>query len=267
MNKDDIVALAQRFIEGCGGNYIAEESALHPRCVGMKIFEAPIFAFGPPHDGLYAKYAAPDVIGSHFLGPDKWLPNTKTVISFFLPYADKIKAANSSDSQWPAYEWLHGRYEGQHVLKQLLEYLVKTLSEAGHDTLAPSIDRRFKAGNGFKHTSNWSERHIAYACGLGTFGLSKGIITKRGMCGRLGSVLTQLDLSKDIRNYGNIHEYCTMCGACIGRCPARAISFKHGKNSAHCGDFLDKIWEKHNPRYGCGKCQTGVPCESGIPKT
>ena len=266
MNKEDIITLAERFINDSPNNFITEINALHQECAGMKIYEAPIFAFGSADDGLYIKYKSFDVIGSHFLSPTEWLPNVKTVVSFFLPYTNKIKTANSINCHWPASEWLHGRYEGQHLLQQLLEYLVKTMLEAGFKSLAPSIDQRYKTSNVEKWTSNWSERHIAYACGLGTFSLSKGIITKKGMSGRLGSILTELDLPKDGREYNNIYEYCTMCGMCIERCPVRAISFEDGKNSELCGDFLDKVREKHNPRYGCGKCQVSVPCESKIPR-
>jgi epoxyqueuosine reductase QueG len=272
VNKNAIITLAEKFVSDSPNNYITEETALNPNCAGMKIYEAPIFAFGSANDELYIKYKSSDIIGSRFLSPAEWLPSVKTVISFFLPYTNKIKKANAADCNWPADEWLNGRYEGQELLTILLEYLVKTISEAGFQSLAPSIDSRLKIENvgesiDFKSnwTSNWSERHIAYACGLGTFGLSKGIITKRGMSGRLGSVLTELDLPKDSRNYDDVYEYCTMCGACIDRCPVHAISFESGMKRQLCSDFLDKVREKHNPRYGCGKCQVGVPCESEIP--
>jgi len=269
MNKNDIIKLAEEFINNASNNYISEEIALHPTCVDMKIYEAPILAFGAADDELYTKYKSFDVIGNHFLSPVEWLPDAKTVISFFLPYADKVKAANAVDCHWPADEWLHGRYEGQQLLSQLSEYLVKIISEAGYSSLAPSADQRFEMGNveeNIQFTSNWSERHIAYACGLGTFGLSKGLITKKGTSGRFGSILTDLDLPKNSRDYKDIYGYCNMCGVCIDRCPAQAISFEDGKKSLLCGDFLDGVREKHNPRYGCGKCQVGVPCESGIPK-
>jgi len=251
MTKDGINTLARGFIN---------ES-------GLDIYETPIFAFGAVDDDLYNNYKSVDVIGSHFMSPTEWLPDAKTVISFFLPYTDRIKTANAVDNKWPADEWLYGRYEGQQLLKSLLEHLEKVISDAGFKSLAPSNDPRFKTGNAdgsIKNTCNWSERHVAYACGLGTFGLSKGIITKKGMAGRFGSILTELDLPKDIREYSNIYEYCTMCGLCINRCPANAIS-QVGKESALCADFLNEVWEKHNPRYGCGKCQTAVPCESEIP--
>ena len=266
MNRDDMIMMAEKFIQNAPENYISDEVALHPRYVGMKIYDAPIFAFGSVDDELYTKYKSFDVIGNHFLSPAEWLSNTKTVISFFLPYTDKIKAANAKDCLWPAEEWLHGRYEGQTVLKLLSEYLVKSISESGFKSLIPTHDQRYKTGNAeIKNTSNWSERHIAYACGLGTFGLSKGIITKKGMSGRLGSILTELDLPKDNRAYKDIREHCAMCGLCIDRCPVRAISMEDGKNASSCSDFLGKVLEKYKPRYGCGKCQVNVPCESEIP--
>ena len=269
MSRVDIVSLATEYVNNSPNNYIAEDIAIHPRCVGMKIFEAPIFAFGSADDDLYVRFKSFSIIGSHFISPAEWLPSAKTVISFFLPYTDIIKAANSIDSKWPADEWLQGRYEGHIFINQLLEYLVENLSEAGCKSLAPSLDQRYKVGNtgdNKMHTSNWSERHAAYTCGLGTFGLSKGLITTRGICGRFGSVITELDLPKDSRNYSDIYEYCAMCGLCINRCPVHAISIENGKNSLRCSDFLEKVRGECKPRYGCGKCQTNVPCESRIPK-
>ena len=268
MNRVNVVSLAEKYVNNSPKNYITEDIALHPRCVGMKIFEAPIFAFGSADDDLYVRFKSLHIIGSHFMSPAEWLPGAKTVISFFLPYTDIVKAANSTDSEWPADEWLHGRHEGQIFISLLIEYLVESLLKAGYKSLAPSLDQRYKLGNADKTkilTSNWSERHIAYTCGLGTFGLSKGLITAKGICGRFGSILTELDLPKDRRSYSGIYEHCTMCGSCINRCPVHAISIKGGKNSMYCSDFLDKVRVKCKPRYGCGKCQTNVPCESGIP--
>ena len=262
MDRNEIIKMAADFIADSKDNYIGEGIALTPACVGMQIYDTPVFAFGGADDALYERYKSPEIIGHHFMEPVEWLPGAKTVISFFLPYTAAVRAANAADNRWPAGEWLHGRYEGQVVLRLLLAFLVKTISDAGFGAVAPSLDARYGTGRGdVAFTSNWSERHVAYACGLGTFGLSKGLITRKGIAGRLGSIVTELDLPTDERDYDGIYDYCTLCGVCVGRCPVGAISLEAGKSSDLCSDFLDAVREKHDPRYGCGKCQVAVPCE------
>jgi epoxyqueuosine reductase QueG len=60
------------------------------------------------------------------------------------------------------------------------------------------------------------------------------------------------------------------CAGCIQRCPAAALS-ETGHDKARCHAYLLKMQaEVIMPGYGfreeaCGLCQTGVPCESGIP--
>jgi len=103
-------------------------------------------------------------------------------------------------------------------------------------------------------------------CGLGTFGLSRGLITEKGMAGRFGSVITTLPLQATARPYTTFDAYCTRCGACIPHCPPDAISLEHGKDQAKCGAFVAGTLAAHRPYYGCGKCQVAVPCESKIPK-
>lgn len=56
-----------------------------------------------------------------------------------------------------------------------------------------------------------------------------------------------------------------MCGACVKNCPVDAISLEEGKDHKICCDFLDITGKKFKPRYGCGKCQVSVPCQSSIP--
>jgi len=266
MTKNKFVNTATMYVDESPGNYISAEAAISQEYAGMKIYDSPIFAFGAPDDELYIRYKSPDVIGNHFLAPHEWLPTAKTVISFFLPYTERIKTANTQDCTWPANEWLHGRYEGHMFLRNVATYICKILLDAGYKSLIPADDPRMALGSaGPPFTSKWSERHVAYACGLGTFGLSGGLITEKGMSGRFGSIITELDLPKDSRPYSGVYDYCTMCGICIAHCPAQAISFESGKAHKPCSDFLDKVREKNNPRYGCGKCQAGVSCESGLP--
>ena len=94
--------------------------------------------------------------------------------------------------------------------------------------------------------------------------LSCSIITRRGSAGRLGSLIVDSDLEPTIRPYKEKDEYCLHCGLCIPRCPPLAIT-EAGKDHAVCKGYCDRTLERYRPRYGCGKCQTAVPCEAGIP--
>ena len=275
MDKQELIKMASYFVAHSEDNYIAKEIAINENVVGMKIFEEPIFAFGSPDDQYFTLFKEQSAIGNHFMHPKEWLPQTKTVISFFLPFSKAVKKGTTQDMTWPSKEWLHGRIEGQKFVNKLCIYLQSELTNAGYPSLIPSLDERFWAKTEFNSnsphpevsfTSTWSERHAAFVCGLGTFGLSKGLITAKGIAGRFGSIITSLYLPPDKREYEEIYEYCSMCGACVKKCPVNAISIEKGKNHIICSKFLNQTAEKYKPRYGCGKCQLGVPCESGIPK-
>ncbi|MBR3245814.1 MAG: 4Fe-4S binding protein [Parasporobacterium sp.] len=122
-----------------------------------------------------------------------------------------------------------------------------------------------KDPEGIHVSSNWSERHAAYASGLGTFCLSRGLISSKGVAGRYASIIVSEYFEPDERTYTGIYDYCIHCGACIRRCPVNAITLEDGKNQRICKEWIDKTSERYAPRYGCGKCQTVVPCESRIP--
>ena len=49
------------------------------------------------------------------------------------------------------------------------------------------------------------------------------------------------------------------------RCPVRAIDMDAGKDHMKCMECLNASGRALAPRYGCGLCQTGVPCEAQIP--
>lgn len=270
MNKSELIKTAEEFIEHAKDNYISEETAISNKLVGLKLFDAPIIAFGSADDECFHKLKQPSAVGEHYLLPKEWLPQAQTVISFFLPFTEEVRKSNQSNMTWPSEEWLHARIEGQMLVIKLCLHLASVLKNAGYQALVPVLDERFwsnadSTDHDVKFTSNWSERHTAFVCGLGTFGLSKGLITKKGMAGRFGSVLTDLKLQPDVREYQDIYEYCSMCGRCVKNCPVSAISKENGKNQTLCSEFIDETIVKHKPRYGCGKCQVHVPCESRIP--
>lgn len=274
MNKQELIKTGIQLLENSENNRIKDKADIPEQMVGMRIFEKPVFAFGAADDDYFVTFKDPSIIGGHYLLPVEWLPGAKTVISYFLPFSRGIREANAKEKYWPSAEWLHGFADGQAFLNQLGRHLKLELTKAGYNSLVPSLEERFWARTGINdslpsellYTSNWSERHAAFVCGLGTFGLSKGLITSKGLAGRFGSIITEMYLSPDRREYQNVDEYCSKCGKCVKNCPVNAISLEEGKNHSICSKFLGQTLEKYRPRYGCGKCQINVPCESKIPQ-
>jgi len=266
MTKQDIVQTAVDFTDNSELNSISPETAVSPELAGLRIFDPPIFAFAGADNPGFEELKKDGAVGPHMLSPAEWLPQARTVISFFLPFTKEVRESNRRAMSWPSYGWLHGRIEGHAYLTALADLLRDRIVSAGYLCVIPPSDPRYDPGDDMPpYSSRWSERHVGYVCGLGTFGLSGGIITEKGMAGRLGSLVTSLELEPGTPGCGDIYANCVRCGKCARNCPAGAISKENGKDNAKCSAFLDSVMEKHKPRYGCGKCQVNVPCEDKIP--
>lgn len=220
-----------------------------------RVYTAPLMGYAAADDPIFDQFQAESIIGPHHWKPKDWLGSAKTVVSFFLPFSNTVRRTNTLDPVWPSLSWLYARIEGQQYLVKLCHDLADALQRAGYAAVVPCTDARFAASSGpTLFTSNWSERHAAYAAGLGTFSLTRGLITKKGVAGRFGSVITDLSIPATERPYDNPYAYCIRCGKCIARCPVQAISLEHGKDQAACSTFLDETKRIYAPRYGCGKC-------------
>ena len=226
----------------------------------LQLFDPPLVAVAAAADPLFDRLKDAAAVGSQHMSPQEWLNGSKAVVAYFLPFTLTVRQANRTLGL-PAVEWLYGRIEGQKFNEALERFLVDFFTAAGYRAVAPAIDPRHKVVN---RRSNWSERHVAFVAGLGTFGLSRSLITKAGSAGRVGSVIVDTNLAVTPRYYSEREENCSKCGACIPRCPPQAIN-ETGKDNAICGDYLERVRIRCAPRYGCGKCQTAVPCEERIP--
>jgi len=226
----------------------------------MRLFDRPLLAVASADDAYWEELKRPEVIGPCHLSPTEWLSGARSIVSCFLPFTESIRSANRSEGE-PATEWVYGRYEGGFFVGDVCRFLVDLIQRTGGHALAPSVNERFAIVN---LRSNWSERHTAFIAGLGTFSLSRSLITTVGSAGRIGSVITDMELEPTPRPYTALEEYCRKCGACIKRCPPMAID-KSGKDNNVCRIYCDGTKVRYAPRYGCGKCQTAVPCEARRP--
>ena len=241
--------------------------------VGMRFYKPPLIAFGSAADEGFMKLKEPGVVGPHHNLPTDWIPGAKTVISFFIPFADRVVESNTKDSEVPSKEWRYTRIDGQPHLLATGALVRDELIKAGYKAVMPQAEdsywsKVFDDGDSTKplYSTNWAERHVGYVTGLGTFGLGTNFISKAGTCGRLVSVVTDWETEPDEKDYDGIYDYCSKCKACYRACPADALA-DEGKSILVCSAFVRKMNADNPTRVGCGKCMSGMPCQSIPQKT
>ncbi len=256
-------------------------------------WEEPLVGFASGADPLFLEYKA--LIGPFHQTPREIVASAVrekgqpllfseieqiSVVSWILPAAEDVRKRNRTEKRFPSRLWAYTRDFGEACNSALRKHVTSFLENMGHIAIAPVLLPSFqhlrdeKAG----WASPWSERHVAYACGLGTFSLNDGFITSRGMAARIGSVVTLLKLGPTEKRYRHPKENCLFfrnetCGKCIPRCPAGAITEK-GHDKDKCREYIHSkpLHEKRleyglkDPATSCGLCQTGVPCEFEIPR-
>jgi ferredoxin len=259
---------------------------------GGCIFDEPLVGFADGDDAIFQDYKT--IIGDFHLTPREALekhleskgnrqerPAQISVISFIMPVIYETRLSLRKETVVPSLRWNHTRWHGQDFMNELSRYVVSVLEGLGYQAVAPELADFFKLKNlPSGYASNWSQRHIAYAAGLGTFSLNDGFITPRGMAMRCGSVVTDARIPPSPRAYKDHFANCLFysdgsCQRCAERCPAGAIS-EQGHDKNKCVQFLyikqkeilkeSGREEGYIGRYlGCGLCQTKVPCEARIP--
>lgn len=250
-----------------------------------RAWDDPLVGFSRGDDPYWASF-------KDYVGPFHWTPGEAfekefpgsgvpegklTIISWVLPQMRQTKMDTRKEKTYPPESWARARYYGECVNEKLRRHVVSELMQAGIRATAPSLhpDWSRMPSDKFVFASKWSERHAAFVAGLGTFGLSDGLITPRGKAMRVGSVVAEVEVPPTPRPYRDHRAYCLWfsqgtCKKCVERCPVNAIS-EAGHDKIPCSRHVHEVCKqyiKENYRfdgYACGLCQTAVPCESRIP--
>jgi len=252
---------------------------------GERAFDAPLVGFSSGGDELYTFYR--QHIGDFYLTPLDFfhyhfpdipaLAEELTVISWVIPSTSRTREEQAAQQKYPSERWARTRAQGEDFNISLRRHVVDELTKAGISALAPLLSPAWSRSDegDYAPCSNWSERHAAYAAGLGTFGLCDGLITPVGKAVRVGSVIAKVDVPPSKRPYTSHQAYClhftdSGCRACIDRCPINAIS-EMGHDKKRCMQYTEHTMNKYIKEqygldtYACGLCQAGVPCTYGIP--
>ncbi|HZK87511.1 MAG TPA: 4Fe-4S double cluster binding domain-containing protein [Anaerovoracaceae bacterium] len=207
------------------------------------------------------------------------VPANLRVVSIAFPQTMETKETQMVETRCPSRNWIVSRGEWEPLLKTFSGRLISVLETKGIRAVSIDLQHEFsviKTGP-LGLASTWSHRHYAYAAGLGTFGLSDGLITKKGKAVRFTSLIIEAPVEITERPYTSPYDWCLFykngsCGKCINRCPVQAISFEgHDKNSclAYEDYFAEHYWpdglDRKDYILGCGLCQVGIPCQNKRP--
>lgn len=255
----------------------------------LPAFERPLVGFASGEDELF--YFLKDDIGSEFywtpeeafasaFPEEKVRAHELSVIAWVLPQTKHTRLAHRKAINMPSIEWSKVRHYGEKVNENLRRYVVELFEADGYQACAPVLLPQWSSAlsDQYGFASSWSERHTAHVCGLGTFGVSDGLITPAGKAIRVGSVIVRKRFTPTPRSYNNHNEWCLFhstgkCLVCMQRCPAGAIS-KTGHDKVMCKEYIRNVTavyvEKEQLGFkvnSCGLCQTKVPCENRNPLT
>jgi epoxyqueuosine reductase len=286
----------QNFLEEFFEN--SELNRLPKKYGGGRIFSSPLIGVASGEDPIFQKFK--EVVGPEHLTPTElWLacgqkaiPSLQLrVVSIVFPYVKKIRDEGQnpivlSKMILPAEIYSVGRNYANPLKKETCRQIIKFFKKNGFNAVAGMLSEVFTIITKGNFYSNWSERHIAFAAGLGTFSLHDGLITEVGCNIRLASVITDTPLEVTLRKSDDPYANCLYyvegnCKECVEKCPAKVIT-ENGHDKIKCYNYLQKVARKMISRtgqilkphirrvndklrspvfpVGCALCQFGVPC-------
>ena len=283
INKKQIIEIVEKQMEECNLNNFAVLGEPNE-----PIWQDVIVGFGRGDDA-YFDFLKQDIGEFHWSPEEAFKLGKKDtdikskdilVVSIGLQMAQKVKELNAEAIKEPAIKWVAARGEWEALIASISANIVSDLEKAGLKAVSIDHISEFKRVKSEKYgtSSNWSHRHAAYMCGLGTFGHCDGLITKKGKAMRFTTILVETDIQADKRSYEKYNEWCKRtsvegCDVCIKRCPVGALT-KDGHDKDKCEQFVIYNRDKavnagiltSKTATACGLCQCGTPCQDGIPQ-
>ncbi len=207
----------------------------------------------------------PQIAADDHLHPRDLLPSAKSVIVFYIPFKKELVRENKPGKR-PCRNWGVAYVQTNDLIGRLSQALGDLLAECGFKSGLTPATHNF---DDVKLMARWSHKHLAHLVSLGRFGIHHMLITPVGCTGRLGSLVSEIDLG----NHPLIEtdQACLLkagekCGKCIKACPVTALS-EEGFDRRQCWDRLND--NKKNLEYlsdllesthVCGKCAALMPC-------
>lgn len=183
--------------------------------------------------------------------PAGYLPGVKSVITF--AYNLGRGAVNNLPVSRNQYQQEFDAANA--ILAQAAHKAARFLENKGFDSIA--LGPEASIGDYSRLKGDFSHKHSAVLCGLGSFGINNLIITAGHRSRiRLASVLTVAELDYD---KPSVSKECEKCFKCVKICPSGALDNWKGNYSADTGWLINKEKCAHyifvvNQGKRCGMC-------------
>ena len=226
-------------------------------------WDEPLIAFSDAHDRLFLRLKA--VVSERHALPTDLMKNAETVISYFIPFRKEIVLSNMG-GQNSSREWVIAYLETNKLIVDLNRFLSGELEKMDFESVILPPTHNFDEK---ELISDWSHKHIAFIAGLGKFGLHHMLITEKGCCGRLGSLITNAKIESTRRTDKEfcLYKYNESCRKCVENCVFGALkvdSFDRHKCYEICLSNAE-LYSKLGFADVCGKCVCLVPCSFNNP--
>ena len=221
-------------------------------------WEDPLVAFAEANDPLFLKLK--DVVSKTHALPTDLLKDAQTVISYFIPFKEETILSNVGGKNCSE-EWAISYIETNRLIVDLNHSLSEELERLGFESVVLPPTHNFDEE---KLISDWSHKHVAFIAGLGKFGLHHMLITEKGCCGRLGSLITTAKIEPTDRPDKEfcLYKHDESCSKCVEKCLFQALKVD-SLDTRKCYEICLSNAEIHS-KLGladvCGKCICVVPC-------
>jgi epoxyqueuosine reductase len=225
---------------------------------GLTKYRKPVVGFVPATSSRFALLK--QVAHADHSLPEDLLPGAQSVVAFFLPFAPETLTVNRKNSA-VSREWAVAYIETNALISQICEALQQDLEGRGVKSAFARPTHNFDE---IKLVSFWSHKHVAWAAGLGNFGVNQLLITSAGCAGRFGTLVLAnniVDGEPKLAEKGCLKKAGGKCDKCIELCPTQALT-SEGLDKARCYSQLKQVDASFSDLPtcdACGKCILG-PC-------